>query len=200
MNARTTASVAILSALGTLLSAFSLHVTFGAGAALDLSHVATFIAALFGGPFIGAVVGFTSGIYAGYYFGYVIGSLGILSLLSLPLGKALTGLVAGFLYKKLKIGSNSRASTFTVPIVLVSYIPECLFTVAYFLAVVPFFYGGSWAFMLSLVVPKAWVEISIMSLMMGALAGNMGFREFISRGLSTKITPLQTRQTKQSQT
>jgi LytS/YehU family sensor histidine kinase len=198
MNAKTTASIAMMSALGTLLSAFSLHVTFGGGAALDLSHIATFVAAIFGGPLIGAIVGFTCGIYAGYYFGYVAGTLGILSVISMPLGKGLTGLVAGLLYKKLKIGSSSKASTLTVPIVLLSYVPECLFTIAYFLTIVPYFYGYSMAFMIPLVIPKAWIEITVMSLMMGALAGNIGFKEFISRSLSTKVTQLRSQQTKKS--
>ena len=50
------------------------------GAALDLSHVATFVAAFFGGPIMGAMVGLLGGIYAGFYFGYVVGTLGLLSL------------------------------------------------------------------------------------------------------------------------
>jgi len=191
MNARQTSFVAMMSALGLLLSAISLNIAplLGAvgqgGAALDLSHIATFIAAIFGGPVVGAFVGFLSGIYAGYYFGYVMGSLGVLSLIGVPFGKALTGLTAGFLYKKLKINSSSRSSTLTVPIILASYVPECLYTIFYFLYIVLYAYGSAMGFMIPIVIPKAWIEITIMSLLMGALAGNTGFKEFILRSFYT---------------
>jgi LytS/YehU family sensor histidine kinase len=185
MDAKQTAFVAMMSALGLLLSAISLNVApfLGgqSGAALDLSHIATFIAAIFGGPYVGAIVGFLSGIYAGYYFGYVIGSLGVLSLIGVPFGKALTGLTAGFLYKRLKINNSSRSSTITIPITLISYIPECIYTIFYFLYIVLYVYGAAMSFMIPIVIPKAWIEITVMSIIMGALAGNIGFKEFISR-------------------
>jgi LytS/YehU family sensor histidine kinase len=180
-----------MSALGLLLSSISLNIapilnSVGqGGAALDLSHIATFIAAIFGGPFVGAMVGLLGGIYAGYYFGYVMGSLGLLSLIGLPLGKALTGLIAGLLYKKLRINESSRPSALTVPIILVSYIPECIYTIAYFLYLVPYFYSFAMDFMIPIVISKGWVEITVMSFLMGALAGNNGFREFIVRFFST---------------
>ncbi|MEM3731106.1 MAG: hypothetical protein QW667_06660 [Candidatus Bathyarchaeia archaeon] len=186
MNTKQTAFIAMMSSLGTILSGISLHAAIitivipgQAGAALDLSHIATFIAAVFGGPYVGAAVGFLSGIYAGYYFGYVIGNLGVLSLLMVPLGKALTGLTAGFLYKKLRISECSKPSILTIPIILVSYVPECLFTTAYFLYIIPVVYGFSMSFMIPIVIPKAWVEIAIMSVLMGILAGNLGFKEFV---------------------
>jgi LytS/YehU family sensor histidine kinase len=192
MDTKQTAFVAMMSALGLLLSGISLNVapwlsSVGqGGAALDLSHIATFIAAIFGGPFIGAIVGLLSGIYAGYYFGYVLGTLGMLSVIGVPIGKALTGLTAGFLYKKLKISNSSRSSTLTVPIVLISYVPECIYTIFYFLYIVLYVYGFSMSFMIPLVIPKAWIEITVISLLMGALAGNVGFKEFISRFLYTQ--------------
>lgn len=192
MDSRKIAFTALISALGLLLSTISLNIApiFTAvgqsGAALDLSHIATFIAAIFGGPALGAVVGFISGIYAGYYFGYVVGSLGLLSLIGVPSGKALTGLTAGLLYKALHISSRSRPSAPTVLVVLVSYVPECLFTVAYFRFLVPFFYGSIMEFMIPIVISKAWVEIFVMSLLMGALNGNSGFKEFVARFLGTQ--------------
>jgi len=187
MDAKQTAFVAMMSALGLLLSAISLNVAplltavGQSGAALDLSHIATFIAAIFGGPYVGAIVGFLSGIYAGYYFGYVMGSLGVLSLIGVPFGKALTGLTAGFLYKRLKINNSSRSSTITIPITLISYIPECTYTIFYFLYIVLYIYGTAMSFMIPIVIPKAWIEITVMSILMGALAGNVGFKEFILR-------------------
>ncbi len=185
MNSKQWAFIAMMSALGLLLSAISLNVapllgTVGQnGAALDLSHVATFIAAIFAGPYVGAIVGFLSGIYAGYYFGFVMGTIGMLSVIGLPLGKALTGFTAGFLYKRFNVHKSSRPSTFTVPVILASYIPECIYTILYFLYIVPYFYGGIWDFMILMVIPKAWIEITIMSFLMGALVENSGFKDFI---------------------
>jgi uncharacterized membrane protein len=186
LDAKQISFIAMMTALGILLSGISLNiapilraVSGEAGAALDLSHIATFVAAIFGGPYIGGIVGFLSGIYSGYYFGYVMGSLGLLSLIGIPFGKALTGLTAGFLYEKFRVSRSSRPSTLTVPLILVSFIPECVFTVFYFLYLVMYIYGNAMAFMIPIVIPKAWIEIFLMSLFMGALVGNNGFRGFI---------------------
>lgn len=187
MDAKKTAFIAMMSALGITVSVISLNAavflsTVGqGGAALDLSHIATFVAAIFGGPYVGAIVGFLSGIYAGYYFGYVLGSIGLLSLISLPLGKAMTGFLAGFLYKRLGIGKGSGRSALAVPMTLISYIPECIFTILYFLYLTPLVVSFSMIPMIPGVVSKAWIEIAVMSLLMGALTGNVGFREFINR-------------------
>lgn len=188
MNTKQWAFIAMMSALGTVLSAISLNfspvliaVPGQGAAALDLSHIATFVAAIFGGPFVGAVVGFLSGIYAGYHFGFVIGSLGILSLVATPIGKSLTGLTSGFLYKKLNLNNSTHSATLTIPIILISYIPECLYTISYFLYIVLYLYGYAMSFMIPIVIPKAWIEIGIMSVIMSALAGNTGFKEFIFR-------------------
>jgi predicted membrane protein len=190
MDAKQTAFVAMMTALGIVLSLISLNIgpisvaVPGQGAAaLDLSHIATFVAAIFGGPYIGATVGFLSGIYAGYYFGYVAGGLGLLSLIGIPIGKAFTGLLAGFLYKRLGIGSSSRHSILAIPVTLLSYVPESVYTVIYFLYIVTLVNVPAMTFMIPLVIPKAWIEIAVMSLIMAALAGNTGFREFINRFL-----------------
>lgn len=190
MDAKQTAFVAMMSALGIALSILSLNIgpisvaVPGQGAAaLDLSHLATFVAAIFGGPFIGGIVGFLSGIYAGYYFGYVAGGLGLLSVIGIPLGKAFTGLLAGFLYKRLGIGTSSRHSILAIPVTLLSYVPESIYTVIYFLYIVTWINIPAMTFMIPLVIPKAWIEIAVMSLIMTALAGNAGFREFIKRFL-----------------
>jgi len=188
LDAKQTSFIAMMSALGTLLSGISLNiapilraVSGEGGAALDLSHIATFIAAISGGPYVGAIVGFLSGIYSGYYFGYVMGSLGLLSVIGIPFGKALTGLTVGFLNKKLRVSSSSRSSILTVPLILISYIPECVFTILYFLYIVLYVYGRAYAFMLPMVIPKAWIEIVLMSFLMGGLVGNTGFKDFIFR-------------------
>jgi len=191
MNSRKIAFISLMSALGLLLSALSLNMApiFSAvgqgGAALDFSHTATFIASIFGGPSAGIAVGLLGGIYAGFHFGYVMGSLGLLSLFGVPLGKALTGLTAGLLYKKLRINERKRISILTVLTVLASYIPECIFTIMYFLYLVPIFYGFSMSFLVPIVISKAWVEIVVMSFLMGALVGNNGFKEFVAKFLLT---------------
>jgi hypothetical protein len=41
--------------------------------------------------------------------------------------------------------------------------------------------------MLPLVIPKAWIEIGVMSLILATLAGNTGFREFITRLFPSKV-------------
>ena len=192
VSAKRISFIALMSALGNVLAGISINVApilaaaspGGAGAALDLSHIATFIAAIFGGPVTGAAVGFLGGIYSGYSFGFTVGSLGFLSLIGLPVGKAITGFMAGLLHKGLRINQRLRPSTLTVPIVLLSYIPEFLFTVVYFLYLVLFFYGNAMAFMLPIVLPKAWIEIILISFLTGALVGNVGFREFVSRFLA----------------
>ena len=189
MDAKRTAFVGMLSALGVVLSAISLNIapilsTVGqGGAALDLSHIATFIAAIFGGPIVGATVGFMGGLYSGYYFGFVFGGQGLFALIGVPLGKAMTGFVAGLLYKRLKIGNSSQHSFYAVPATLLSYVPESIYTVFYFLYVMTFVNGSGMAFLIPLVIPKAWIEIIVMSILMGALAGNTGFREFVNRFL-----------------
>lgn len=184
MDTKRTAFVGMLSALGIVLSAISLNVApIVGGAALDLSHIATFIAAIFGGPIVGATVGLLGGLYAGYHFGFVFGQ-GPIAVISTTLGKAMTGLVAGFLYKKLKVINGSGRSIWVVPATLLSYIPECIFTILYFLYVVPLFLGYVMAYAtVSVIIAKAWIEIVVMSILMGALAGNAGFREFINRFL-----------------
>ena len=130
MDAKQSSFIAIMSALGIVLSLISLNAapllsSVGqGGAALDLSHIATFIAAFFGGPYTGALVGLISGIYAGYYFGYVLGSLGLLSVIGIPIGKALTGLIAGFLYKKSGLSNNARRPVLALPLTLLAYVSE----------------------------------------------------------------------------
>lgn len=185
-DAKSIAFIAVMAAMGNILAVLSINVApIAGGVAMDLSHIATFIAAIFGGPVIGAIVGFCGGVYPGYYFGFAVGNLGLLSLIGIPIGKALTGLMAGLLYKRLKINRSSRPSTYTVPIILLSYIPECLFTVVFFLYLVVPVVGEGMAFMLPIILPKAWIEIILMSFLMGALVGNISFRDFVTRYLSS---------------
>jgi riboflavin transporter FmnP len=190
LNTKQIAFVAVMSSLGTLLSGISISVApfltaAGMGtAALDLSHIATFISAILGGPYVGASVGCLGSIYAAYYFGYVGGSFGLLSLVGLPLGKALTGLLAGFFYKRLKIGNSPKNALVAFPVTMVSYAPESIYTFFYFVSLAPIVFGSyvaqyiTMAFVL-FVILKAWLEVTIMSALMTALVTRSSFRQLI---------------------
>src|SRR4030042_902346 len=94
---------AMMAALGNVLSFLSMQLApiapnvplgpVSVSLALDLSHLATFIASLFGGPLVGGVTGLVGGLVAAFEFGFSKGNL--VTGLGLPLGKALTGGAAG---------------------------------------------------------------------------------------------------------
>ena len=105
-------------------------------------------------------------------------------MIGVPIGKAMTGLLAGFLYKRLRLGGGSGRSILAVPATLASFIPESIYTAFYFLYAVTLINIAPMSFMILLVIPKGWVEITVMSIMMGALAGNAGFIEAINRFLN----------------
>ena len=188
-NSKKIVFIAIMSALGNILAGISIYLgPIIPGVALDLSHVATFIAAIYGGPVVGFLVGLFGGVFSGVYFG-PLGNLSWLGLIGLPLGKSLTGLTTGFLYKFLKVKQRSRPSIIALPLVISSYIPECLFTIFFFLSIMPYFLGvGGGLIMLSFILPKAWGEIVLMGFLMAALAGNEGFSVFIASALSSYKT------------
>ena len=180
MNAKNIAFIALMGALGNMLFLLSYYAAnIAPGVAVDLSHIPTFIAAIYGGPTIGFITGLLVGVLPGIYFG-PLGSGSWLGLIGLPIGKALTGLTAGLLCKHLNVGGRSSKSLITIPLILASYIPECLFTIFYFTALLPIFIGSGGFGLLVFILPKAWAEIALMSILMGALVGNQGFNMFIS--------------------
>jgi len=180
METKKIAFISLMGALANVLFLMSYHLgPITPGVALDLSLLTVFIAALYGGPAMGFVTGLFAGVFPGIYFG-PLGTGSWLGLIGLPIGKALTGLTAGLLYKGLDVDQKPRKSFLTVPLVLVSYVPECLFTVAYFVSLLPYFIGGGGIGILAFVLPKAWAEIIFMSFFMAALMGNHGFSTFIT--------------------
>jgi len=188
-SARVVAFIAMMGALGNALFMLSQFVFTMGQVALDLSHIATFISALYGGPELGTLVGILVGIGTGFYFGFVGGSLGLPGLLGLVAGKAMTGFTAGVISSFLRKnkGFQTLSSRKVAILIPISYIPECLFTVAFFLALVPLFFPpDKAAFFASLLAPiliKAWIEIGFMAALMGALAGNKGFLDFVEKFL-----------------
>ncbi|MEM3550232.1 MAG: hypothetical protein QW222_02385 [Candidatus Bathyarchaeia archaeon] len=172
----------MMGVLGNVLFAISFHVgQLAPGVALDFSLVAAFIAGFYGGP----LIGFISGILVGILPGVMYGPMGMgswLGLIGLPLGKGLTGLTSGFLTRVLGLGENKHSSLLSVPVTLFSYIPECIYTYAYFAYLLPIFLGsGGASVFIYYILPKAIGEVIIMSFLMAALVGNKGFNEFLEK-------------------
>ena len=189
MDTRKITFVTMMAALGNVLFLISFHLgPIAPGVAFDFSLTTTFIAAFYGGPILGLVTGLFVGLFPGIYFG-PLGTGAWLGLVGLPIGKALTGLTAGLLAKKLDLGVKGRSSLLAAPVVLLAYVPECLFTVAYFTYLMPYFIGGGGFGMLFFILPKAWVEIIIIGVLMAALVGNYGFISFINRFFAAAKNP-----------
>jgi len=177
--------IAVMAVLGNTLSMLSIGLANAGQIGLDLSHIATFIAAVYGGPYVGCLAGLLSGLFPGVYFGPMSG-LAWLGLIGLPLGKALTWLTTGALCKLLKLNQWSRPSVLVVPLMVIRYIPECLFTALFFLTLVPHFFVWASVGMLITILIKAWIEVGVMSVFMGALTGNSGFNTLITNVLTPR--------------
>jgi thiamine transporter ThiT len=181
MNAKNLAFAIMMGALGNVLFLISYYTgQIAQGVALDLSLIGVFIAAFYGGPITGLIAGLIAGILPGIMFG-PLGTGGALGLIGLPLGKALTGLTTGLLAKGLKLQQRTYQSLITVPVTLLAYIPEAIFTYVYFSFLLPFFLGGMLPLaVIFTILLKATVEVIVMSVIMAALAGNTGFRDFVA--------------------
>ncbi len=187
MDSKTISFMALMGALGNILFLVSYYAgPISPGVALDFSLVGAFIAGIFGGPTIGFFSGLFVGIFPGIFFG-PLGNGSWLGLIGLPIGKALTGLTSGVIAKRLNVGGKKHSSL-TIPVALVSYVPECLFTIAYFLYLMPYFIGGGGGVgILAYILPKAWAEVIIISFFMAALAGNVGFNDFVKKFFKVKL-------------
>jgi len=185
MNSKMIALVITMAVLGNVLSFIPIGLTRVGQVGFDLSHITTFIVALYGGPLLGLITGFAGGVTAGIMFG-PMGWLSWLGLIGLPLGKSLTGLTSGALFKGLHVGKKTHASSLTIPIVLLGYVPEFLFTVIFFLTLVPYFFGWLDIPLLVSIAVKAWMELAVISILMGALMGNNGFSDFMSTFFEAK--------------
>ncbi len=136
--------VALMAALGNVLSFISIQLSpivpsiplgpVNFSLALDLSHLATFIAALLGGPVVGGLTGLVGGFVSAFQFGFSQGN--IITGIGLPLGKAMTGIVAGILFQRISVGRWK-----TLAVTVISYIPEAIFTAFIFIYLYPIFYG-----------------------------------------------------------
>lgn len=152
------------------------------GVAIDLSLLVVFIAGIYAGPKAGFATGLIAGIIPGIMFGPA-GTGGILGLIALPLGKGLTGLTVGLLASGLTLQNRQLKALIGIPIVLISYIPEGIFTYAYFRALLPAFFGAESAvpeFIVSGIMIKAVIEVVIMSFIIAALLSNKAFSKFMA--------------------
>jgi hypothetical protein len=189
-SSRIVAFTAVMVALANALAAISIGLTRVGQVGLDFSNIAAFVAAIYGGPYLGFLVGMLGGVVSGINFG-LLGGLGLLGLLGLPLGKSLTGLTTGVLCKVFKVSKRANQSLTVIPIVLLGYVPEFLFTIFFFVTLVPYFLGPApWlteGLLISILI-KAWLETFLMSVFMGALAGNVGFTSFVTNIMNARKT------------
>lgn len=180
--------VAVMGALGNVLSFISIKVTpllphiplgpISVSVAIDLSHVATFIAALFGGPAVGGLTGLVGGAIAANEFGFSQGN--IITGLGLPVGKAMTGFMAGLIIRHFGIMDGQRIRMALVT--LASWVPEGVFTSFLFLVIFPPVYGMPVMvaqIITSQILVKAIVEMIVMGLILAGLLGNRGFTEYV---------------------
>ncbi|MEM1566262.1 MAG: hypothetical protein QW510_04130 [Candidatus Bathyarchaeia archaeon] len=190
MDTKRVAFTLMMGALGNLLFAVSYHVgQLAPGVALDFSLLAAFIAGFFGGPAMGLVSGLLVGTLPGIMFG-PMGMGSWLGLIGLPLGKGLTGLMAGILTRAFGLGRNKHSSLLMVPATILAYVPECLFTYAYFEYLMPFLLGRGGAIVfIYYILPKALAEVVTMSFFMAALMGNKGFNDFLNKFFLTPPIP-----------
>jgi len=174
--------VAMMAAMGNVLSFLSIQLSplipsiplgpINFSLALDLSHLATFAAALLGGPIIGGLTGLVGGFVAAFQFGFSQGN--IITGIGLPLGKAVTGVVAGILFQRIKNGDWK-----TILITVFSYVPEAVFTAVIFAVLYPIYYGlpASVAELIAIqIIVKAFVEMVILGVLLKYISESKQFQ------------------------
>ena len=175
LTTRELSFTAVMAALANVLAMASIGLTRVGQIGLDFSNLAIIIGGIYGGPFLGFVIGLLGGVAPGLMFG-PLGGLGWLGLFGLTFGKSLTGLTVGYVARMLdvprKTGVRSMVS------VLISYLPESIFTIYFFLSLVPLLLGPapwlSFAWVMS-ITAKSWIETVIIAVFIAALTRNAGF-------------------------
>ena len=119
------------------------------------------------------------GMVSAYRFGFSSGNL--ITGFGLPIGKALTGVTAGLIMKRVRVFERQKATM--VLSTTLSYIPEGVFTVFIFTTVFPVFFPTT---PLSFLIPftiqiivKAFFEMVVMGLLLAAMIGNQGFTGYV---------------------
>jgi hypothetical protein len=176
--------IALMAALGNVLSFITMKLSpivpniplgpVSVSLALDISHLTTFIAAIYGGSIIGGLTGAIGGLVAAFEFGFSQGN--IVTGIGLPIGKALTGITAGYTFKMIREFrfKNILASVF-------SYIPEGIFTYALFKFLLPPTIGIPVGIAVAIsfqIIVKAFIEMILLGCLLTWLTNNIGFRIF----------------------
>jgi hypothetical protein len=174
-----------MAALGNVLSLLSIQLSpivpsiplgpINFSLALDLSHLATFTAALLGGPIVGGLTGLVGGFVAAFQFGFSQGN--IVTGIGLPLGKAMTGIVAGLLFRRLSGGVSK-----TLIVTVVSYIPEAIFTAIIFVYLYPIIYGLPTevaVLITTQIIVKAFAEMILLGIILTYVSGSRGFQTYV---------------------
>jgi len=156
--------------------------------ALDLSHVATIIAALCGGPLVGGLTGLVGGFVAAVQFGFSKGNL--VTGFGLPVGKALTGIFSGILLRSMGPPRRSRNRVVVALIAVLAYVPEAVFTALLFLVVFPLVFGTP-SFVLipitATILIKAFIELFVVGILVSGLYGSKGFNLFMGKSARPTI-------------
>ena len=186
MGSKTLTFAATMAALGNALSFLSIQLTplapniplgpVTVSLALDLSHLSTFIASLFGGPTVGGLTGLLSGFVAAFEFGFSKGN--VVTGVGLPLGKAMTGVAAGYVFQWLY---EEDRPIRLVASTVIAYVPEALLTLALFRYVLPAVVGlpASLATAIAIqIVVKAFFEMILLGLILLGLSQNVGFSNY----------------------
>jgi len=191
-SAKNVVFIAIMGALGNVLSGLSILLApfipaislgpYSISVALDLSHLTTFIAALYGGPTVGGLTGLIGGLIAANEFGFSKGNL--VTGFAMPVGKALTGITAGLVMQALRLQSRNRRSLFLIASTLFAYIPEAIFTAFLFLGIFPFVFGTPAFILYPIVIAiliKGTIEMFAEGGVLAALCRNQSFESSVGR-------------------
>jgi hypothetical protein len=176
-----------MAALGNVLSAISIQLApimpsvplgpVSFSLALDLSHLTTFIAAFYGGPIVGGMTALIGGLVAAFKFGFMEGNM--VTGFGLPIGKAMTGIAAGYLMKRLHPSGNMLKMIVST---VLAYIPEGIFTALLFIALFPVLFGFPTFVAITIatqIIVKAFVEMIVMALVLTGMMGNQGFTDYV---------------------
>ena len=184
LNSKQLTFVAIMAALGNVLTFISIQLApiapnipmTNISVAFDLSHIASFVTAFFGGPLAGGLAGLLGGLVSAFEFGFSKGYVetGLL----LPLAKGITGLTAGLIFSR--INMDNKRYIMVVSTVL-SYIPEGIITYLIFIYMYPALYGMPdfiASAVASSILMKAFVEMVVLGLLMMWITANKAFTEY----------------------
>lgn len=180
--------IAVMAALGNVLSFISIQLSpiipsiplgpISVSLAIDISHLTTFIASLFGGSIVGGLTGAIGGLVAAFEFGFSRGNY--ITGFGLPIGKALTGITAGFIMRK---WSPSRETIHMVFSTVIAYIPEALLTLFLFVTLLPSLMGlpSAIAFIIAIqIIVKAFFEMVALGILLSLLTKNKFFTSVMS--------------------